>query len=224
MWHILVRRRTAGSSRRSGWRREPRPQGSRHAGGVAEGCTGEGSSASLGGPSQGTTHRPTARSATAHAHNGSSGERCGRRVSPVADRRLDPAALHPHGHLDQLGVAGPVQDGVGAASLTARTEWSNSLARNGGRQRLHAAFGRHTDAQQGRSARRQPSLPATAPCRRCGRHALLGGPVGPGSIGPSPCGPGSGVTPAQRRPAATPASRQRHGPLLLGRCGACPSP
>jgi hypothetical protein len=31
----------------------------------------------------------------------------------VADRRLDPAALHPDGHLDRLRVAGPVQDGVG---------------------------------------------------------------------------------------------------------------
>src|SRR5829696_2048183 len=29
----------------------------------------------------------------------------------VADRRLDPAALHPDGHLDRLRVAGPIQDG-----------------------------------------------------------------------------------------------------------------
>jgi hypothetical protein len=40
-------------------------------------CTGEGAPASLGGPSQGATRRPTARSATAHAREGSSEERCG---------------------------------------------------------------------------------------------------------------------------------------------------
>jgi hypothetical protein len=38
-----------------------------------------------------------------------------------------------------------------AASLTARTRSSNNLARDGGRQLLHAASGRHTDARQGRS-------------------------------------------------------------------------
>ena len=40
-------------------------------------CTGEGAPASLGGPWQGATRRPTARSATAHAREGSSEERCG---------------------------------------------------------------------------------------------------------------------------------------------------
>jgi hypothetical protein len=40
-------------------------------------CTGEGAPASLGGPSQGATRRPTARSATVHAREGSSEERCG---------------------------------------------------------------------------------------------------------------------------------------------------
>src|SRR5215218_630347 len=69
--------------------------------------------ASLGGPWQGATRRPTARSATAHAREGSSEERCGMGAALVADRRLDPAALHPDGHLDRLRVAGPVQDGVG---------------------------------------------------------------------------------------------------------------
>jgi hypothetical protein len=62
------------------------------------------------------------------------------------------AGRPPDGHLNRLDVAGPVQDGVGAASLTARTRSSNSLARDGGRQLLHAASGRHADAQQGRSA------------------------------------------------------------------------
>jgi hypothetical protein len=32
---------------------------------------------------------------------------------PVADRRLDPAVLHPDGHLDRLEVQEPRQDGVG---------------------------------------------------------------------------------------------------------------
>jgi hypothetical protein len=157
----------------------------------------------------------------ARARQGS-GAGCG--AGPAADCRLDPATRHPTATLTGWMLQDPYKDGVGAASLTARTKSSNSLARDGGRQLLHAASGRHADAQQGRSARRQPRRPATAPCRRRGRYALLGGPAGPGSTGPSPCGPESGVAPAQRRPAATPASRQRHGPLLLGRCGACPSP
>jgi hypothetical protein len=39
--------------------------------------------------------------------------------------------------------------------------------------------------QPGKAGRRgrTPRRPATARCRRCGRHALLGGPVGPGSTG-----------------------------------------
>jgi hypothetical protein len=83
------RRRLGKASRphRSAWaRRQSR---------VAEGFTGGVSPASLSGPSQGTTRRPTARSATAHApRKGSSGERC-RTRGLVADRRLDPAALAP---------------------------------------------------------------------------------------------------------------------------------
>ena len=74
-------------------------------------------------------------------------------------------------------------------------------------------------ARHGRSARRQPSLPATARCRRCGPPALVGGPADPGSTAPSPAGSEAGVAPAQPRPAAKPASRHRHGPLLAGRCG-----
>jgi hypothetical protein len=83
---------------------------------------------------------------------------------------------------------------------------------------------RHAEARQGRSVRRQPRPPATVRCRRCGRHGLVGGPAGPGSTGPSPCGCGDGVAPAQRLPAATPASRQRHRPLSLAQCDACPPP
>jgi hypothetical protein len=79
-----------------------------------------------------------------------SGTGCG--AGPAADRRLDLATRHPDGHLDRLDVARPIQDGVGAASLTARTRSSNNLARDGGRQLLHAASGRHADARQGRSA------------------------------------------------------------------------
>jgi hypothetical protein len=82
---------------------------------------------------------------------------------------------------------------------------------------------------EGRSPARQVSeaatgLPATGCCRRRGRHALDGGPAGPGSTGPSPSGPGGGVAPAPRFPAAAPASPRRRGPLLLARCGACPRP
>jgi hypothetical protein len=84
----------------------------RSAGHIDEGCTGGRSPASLSGPSQGTTRRPTAQSATARAHKGSSEERCETR-GLVADRRLDPAALHSDGHLDQLDVAGTSQESVG---------------------------------------------------------------------------------------------------------------
>src|SRR6266511_1440021 len=68
------------------------------------------------------------------------------------------------------------------------------------------------------------SPPATVRCRRCGRPALVGGPAGPGSTAPSPGGRGGGVAPAQPRPAAAPASRHHHGPLLAGRSGPSSSP
>jgi hypothetical protein len=57
---------------------------------------------------------------------GSSGERFGdaggpgRGSSPPSDR------LHPDGHLDRLDGAGPIQNGVGGASLTARTRLSTA--------------------------------------------------------------------------------------------------
>jgi hypothetical protein len=69
---------------------------------------------------------------------------------------------------------------------------------------------------------RRSRLPSTAPCRRCGRHGLVGGPAGPGSTDPSPCGSGGGVAPAEPLPAAKPASRHCHGPLLLGRMSRSP--
>jgi hypothetical protein len=84
-------------------------------------------------------------------------------------------------------------------------------------------FERHAEARQGRSVRRQPR-PPTVRCRHCGRHGLVGGPAGPGSTGPSPCGCGDGVAPAPRLPAATPASRQRHRPSLShGATLGCPT-
>ena len=60
---------------------------------------------------------------------------------------------------------------------------------------------------------------ATDPCRRWACHGLVGGPAGPGSTDPSPRGRSGGVPPAQLPPAATPASRQAHRPLLLGPSG-----
>ena len=137
------------------------------------------------------------------------------------DTTMHRAGRPPDGHLNRLDVAGPVQDGVGAASLTAKTQVVEQP--RPGRRPAAAArcfwTARRRPARQ--AGERQPSLPATARCRRRGR---AGGPAGPGSTAPGLCGPESGVAPAQRRPAATPASRQRHGPLLLGRCGACPPP
>jgi hypothetical protein len=111
---------------------------------------------------------------------------------------------------------------LAAASLAARTRSSTTSPR-GGPGLLPAGSGGTPTPRQGRSASRQPRRPATG-CRRYGRHALVGDPPGPRSTNPSPCGPGDGVGPVQRRPAAAPASRRRRGPLLLGRCGACPPP
>jgi hypothetical protein len=84
------------------------------------------------------------------------------------------AGRPPDGHLNRLDVAGPVQDGVGAASLTARTQVVEQP--RPGRRPAAAArcfwTARRCPARQ--VGERQPSLPATARCRRCGRHALLG--------------------------------------------------
>jgi hypothetical protein len=79
----------------------------------------------------------------------------------------------------------------------------------------------HTGSMTDRSRARQVgqaarTLPATDPCRRWACHGLGGGPAGPGSTGPSPCGSGGGVPPAQLPLAATPAIRQAHRPLLPG--------
>jgi hypothetical protein len=87
-----------------------------------------------------------------------------------------------------------------------------------------AAAARHVESPARQAAQAATEILSYRPCRRCGRHGLVGGPAGPGNTGPSPSGPEAGVAPAQRRPAATPANRQRHRPLLLARCGACPLP
>jgi hypothetical protein len=103
------------------------------------------------------------------AHKGSSGERCGMRESPVADRRLDPAALHPDGHLDRLDTAGPTQDGVVGGLADGQDQVVDNLARDGGRQLLQAGShgARPSPARQvGDAARRFPSyrpLPALRP-------------------------------------------------------------
>lgn len=75
--------------------------------------------------------------------------------------------------------------------------------------------------QVGQAAR---TLPATDPCRRWACHGLGSGPAGPGSTGPSPCRSGGGGPPAQLPPAATPAIRQSHHPLLPGPGGMAISP
>ena len=142
------------------------------------------------------------------------------RSGPLADRRLDPAALHPDGHLDQLEVAGPIQDGVGGGLADGQNQVVDNITL-GGRP---AAAARCFWTARRSPARRQPRRPATARSWRCGRHGLVGGPAGPGSTAPLPCGPGIDVTPAQPPPAAAPPSRHRHGPLLAGRCRPSSSP
>jgi hypothetical protein len=54
--------------------------------------------------------------------------------------------------------------------------------------------------------------------------ALVGGPAGPGSTNPSPCGRSGGLPPAQPPSAATPASRHAHRPHLLRPGGASSPP
>jgi hypothetical protein len=72
---------------------------------------------------------------------------------PGAHHRLDPATTwHPTATLTGSMLQDPYRMALVVASLTARTRSSNNLARDGGRQLLHAASGRHADARQGRSA------------------------------------------------------------------------
>jgi hypothetical protein len=152
-----------------------------------------------------------------HARNGSSGERCGvrewrgRRSSPRSSRlaprrRPWPAGCCKNPHRMALVTASPKP---GPARRQPRPGWRQAAAASW--------FARHAAARQGRSANRQPRLPAIARCRRCGRHGLAEGPAGPGSTAPSPDEGGGGLAPAQPLPAAEPASRHRHGPLRLGR-------
>ena len=98
------------------------------------------------------------------------------------------------------------------------------MAPGWGRQPLHAgSFERHAEARAGQVGE------AAAETSYCPLPALQpswpgGGPAGPGSTGPSPCGCGDGVAPARRLPAATPASRQRHRPSLShGATLGCPT-
>jgi len=60
-------------------------------------------------------------------------------AASVADRRLDPAALHPDGHLDRLRVTGPIQDGVGGGLADGQDQVVDNLARDGSWQLLQAA-------------------------------------------------------------------------------------
>jgi hypothetical protein len=155
--------------------------------------------ASLSGPSQRTTRRPTARSATAHARKGSSGERCGMRKNP---------------HRMALVTASLT------GSTTSLTTSSGMAA--GSCCKLVRTARRSPARQVGEPA---TETPAIARCRRCGRHGLVeGGPAGPGSAAPSPDEPGGGVAPAQPRPVAAPASRHRHSCVLLGQCRPSSSP
>jgi hypothetical protein len=75
-----------------------------------------------------------------------------------------------------------------------------------------------TEARQVRSARRQDT-PSTEHCRRWACHGLEGGPASPGSTTPLSSGSGGAVPPAQLPPAARPAIRQSHRPLLLDPTG-----
>ena len=152
---------------------------------------------------------------------GSSGERFGDAGGPGPGSSPPSGRLHSDGHLDRLDGAGPIQNGVGGASLTARTRLSTASP---GRPPAAAArwFQWHAEARQSRSARRQPRRPASVRCRCCGHYGLVGDPAGPGSTDPSPQGSGGGVAPAQPLPAVKPASRHHRGPLRLAGCGACP--
>jgi hypothetical protein len=76
-------------------------------------CAGGGSPMALGGPWQGATRRPTARSATAHTRKGSPGERRGMGGGPGRGSSPRSSRLAPDGHLDRLDAPGTPQDGVG---------------------------------------------------------------------------------------------------------------
>jgi hypothetical protein len=81
----------------------------------------------------------------------------------------------------------------------------------------------------GGSARRQPRLPATGCWRRCGRAALVEGPAGPGSAGPSPGGRGTAWrqpsrAPRQTQPAETVVARCVWDGAALHRPLAAPEP
>jgi hypothetical protein len=109
---------------------------------------------SLGGPWQGATRRPQLPDqpqptpAKADQRSGA-----GWRAALVADRRLDPAALHPDGHLDRLRVAGPIQDGVGGGLADAQDQVVDDIGRDGGTRQLLQA-GSYGTPQAGKAGRR----------------------------------------------------------------------
>ncbi len=128
----------------------------------------------------------------------------------------------PDGRLDRLEVAGTHTgwrcDGLAEARLGRRQP-------HPGWRSAAAASWSDGAPQPGKAARRcGKDIPATARCRRCGRHGLVKGPAGPGSTALSPDDHGDGVAPAQPRPVAAPASRHRHRRGLLGRCRPSSSP
>jgi hypothetical protein len=90
------------------------------------------------------------------------------RGGPVADRRLDPAALHPDGHLDRLEVAGPIQDGGGDGLADGQHQIVDNLARDVGRSccKLVRTARRSPARQAGQAAKRTSCycpLPALRP-------------------------------------------------------------
>jgi hypothetical protein len=134
----------------------------------------------------------------------------GRRSSPRSNRHA------PDGDLGRLDVA-RAHTRMALVTASPKPGPARRQPRPGWRQAVAASwFARHAAARQGRSANRQPRLPAIARCRRCGRHGLAEGPAGPGGTAPSPDEGGGGLAPAQPLPAAEPASRHHHGPLRLG--------
>jgi hypothetical protein len=79
-----------------------------------------------------------------------SGAGCG--AAPVTDRRLDPAALHPDGHLDRLEVAGPIREALVVAVADGQNQVVDNIALDGGRQLLQA--GSDDTPKAGKAGRR----------------------------------------------------------------------
>jgi hypothetical protein len=183
------------------------PAGDRAGGGV-HGMAG----ADRGGP--GRPEHPSGRCAKDRT--------CSMCSAPTLYRMRGPFGSTPAASSDlpPMSIAPPVRPGVAQQLIWAAGCWSTNrspaaslpsgqawLHRDGG----HA--GSYGAPQSGKAGRRggnetssycplpalRPSCPGEGSCR-------------PGSTDPSPRGRGGGVAPAQPRPAAEPASRDRHGP------------